>query len=61
MSDSGSIVVSNYTNHPIDIVSIQDAAVADGERKKVHTVSPRDSYVIFLDRVENIYWEKQKG
>ena len=57
---SGSIVVTNYTDEPIDIISIQDNLVAEGDRRKVHTVSPRESYVMFTSKIEAISWEKRK-
>lgn len=60
MSAAGSIVISNYTGKPIDITCVQDAAVAEGDRKITHTIHPNDSYVLFTNRVEALSWEKQK-
>lgn len=59
-SGNGSIVITNYTDAPIDITSVQDNSVAQGDRKKIHTVSPRDSYVIFTNKIEAISWERSK-
>jgi len=56
----GSIVITNHTNKTIDIATIQDSSVADGDRKKVHTIHPKDTYVIFTDRVEALNWTKAK-
>lgn len=57
----GSIVITNHTDKPIDISFIQDSSIADGERKKTHTVIPKESYIFFTNVVEAISWEKSKS
>ena len=57
---SNSITITNHTNKTIEITTIQDALVAEGDRKKKYTIDPKDTYVIFTDRVEALSWEKSK-
>lgn len=55
---SESITVTNHTKKPIQFVTVQDSSVASGDRKKIHTIDPNDSLVLFTDRVEALQWEK---
>lgn len=59
---SGSIVVSNYTDSPIEVSTIPDKAAEDSKSSDifVHTIRPKDSYVFFLSRVDSLHWEKKK-
>ena len=52
---SESITVSNYTKLPIQIITVQDV---DDHSQKIHTINPKDTYVIFIDRVESVQWTK---
>lgn len=56
----GSVVITNYTDQPIDIEAIQDNNFAQGDRKIAHTISPRESYVIFTNKIEAFSWERSK-
>lgn len=60
MGSSNSIVISNHTDKPIDIICVQDAAIAEGDRSKTYTIRPNDSYVLFTSRVDALSWEKSK-
>lgn len=54
------IVISNHTDKELELTTIQDSSVADGDRKKTIVITPKESYVIFTDRVESIIWNKKK-
>ena len=56
----GCITITNHTDVVIDIVSIQDNSVATGDRRKVHSIEPKNSCVLFTDRVEALSWDKPK-
>lgn len=55
-----SISITNHSKDTIEIISIQDDSVIDADRQKTYTIHPKDSYVFFLDRVENLQWKKSK-
>lgn len=55
---SESITVTNHTKSPVQFTTVQDSSVADVDRKKIHTIDPKESLVIFMDRVEALQWEK---
>ena len=50
------ITLTNHTDKPIEINMIQDKSVSEGDRKRVQTIAPKDTMVIFLDRVEHFSW-----
>ncbi len=52
------ITVTNHTNKPMEIVTFQDKTVAEVHRKHAHTIAPKESMVIFTDRVERLEWVK---
>lgn len=58
---TGSIVVSNYTDTPIEVTAVKDdnPIVVDQERI-IYTINPKDSCVFFLSRVDALSWEKKK-
>ena len=56
MADS--ITVTNHTSKPMKIVTFQDKTVAETHRRNAHTIAPKESMVIFTDRVERLEWVK---
>lgn len=57
---SNSIVITNFTDAAIDVVSVQDNPTSEEDRNKVHTVLPKNSVVLFLSHIESITWSKKK-
>ena len=50
------VSVTNHTDKPMEIVTIQDASVAESHRKSIHKIEPKETMVIFTDRVERLEW-----
>ena len=57
---TGSITITNHTPASIDIVTIQDNIVEEKDHTKTHRIDPKDTLVIFTDRVSTLHWEKTK-
>jgi hypothetical protein len=57
---SNCITIINHTTEEMEFITLQDNLVAEEHRKKVLTVGAGESFVIFIDRVETILWEKKK-
>lgn len=57
---SGSITITNFTSSPIQITTVQDSSVVEGEREKNYTIQAKEYFTLFTDRVESIHWQKNK-
>lgn len=58
---SGSIVITNYTDAPIDVTAVESAETEGTTRRAIeHTINPRDSYVLFTNKIEALSWERSK-
>lgn len=60
MFKAESITISNHTAEAIDIVTTQDDTVDESHRVTRLKIDPKDTFVIFTDRVSTIVWEKPK-
>ena len=59
MVGMSSITITNHTNKPIDITTVQNS-ISDADRKKTHHIDPKDTMTIFTDHVESLIWENSK-
>lgn len=53
-----SITLTNNSTKTIQIITTQDNLCLPSDRKKVLTIPPKESFVIFTERVESLLWEK---
>lgn len=53
-----SITLTNNSTKTIQIITTQDDLSLPSDRKKVLTIPPKESFVIFTERVESLLWEK---
>jgi hypothetical protein len=52
---SDCIAITNYTSADIEIITVQS-----DDQQRILVIKPKDTHVVFTDRVEVIGWGKKK-